>query len=194
MTPDDPRHGTNRGYRAHRVAGQTACDACKRAAADYQAALYKEKALRKPPRRVPTRGIQRRIEALYALGWTSRHIADAAGWTGAHGPTRVTNIICKQSVTQPTALAILRAYKALSDTPGPSELNRLRAQLEGWGTPAAWDDIDRDERPSGVRRRRIECGTAAGYRRHRKYDEEACRPCKDAEAAEYRNRRRRRAA
>lgn len=30
MTPDDPRHGTNAGYQAHRKADQTPCDDCYR--------------------------------------------------------------------------------------------------------------------------------------------------------------------
>jgi hypothetical protein len=34
------------------------------------------------------------------------------------------------------------------------------------------------------------CGTVAGYRRHRKAGEDACQPCKDANAEKARNRRR----
>lgn len=29
MTPNDPRHGTTRGYQAHRKAGQKPCPACR---------------------------------------------------------------------------------------------------------------------------------------------------------------------
>jgi hypothetical protein len=36
---------------------------------------------------------------------------------------------------------------------------------------------------------RSACGTAAGYRRHLRYGEDACRDCKDAEAVRNRHRR-----
>lgn len=36
MSPDDPRHGTRRGYQAHRKDGENACGPCRAAHSEYQ--------------------------------------------------------------------------------------------------------------------------------------------------------------
>ena len=184
MTPDDPRHGTNRGYRAHRVAGQTACDACKRAAAAYQAARKWEELQGKGPRLIDALGSRRRLQAMYAIGWTSKHIAEASGIRA----NQLTHISSgrTQRVTRATEERIKKAYAALSAKPGPSSLDRVAASREGWAPPLAWNDIDTDERPRGVRWEPRGCGTRFGYTAHWHAGEPACQPCKDAYAAHYR--------
>lgn len=188
MTPDDPRHGTNRGYRAHRVANQPACDPCKKAAAAYQATLKWELMQGKPPRLVDAQGTRRRLQALYAIGWTGQHIADT---TGIRQP-QVTRISSgrAQKVTQATAAAITKAYAELSGKPGPSNLNRVAASRKNWAPPLAWDDIDNDPRPVGARWEPRGCGTRFGYTAHWHAGEPACRPCLDAHAAHARERAR----
>ena len=191
MTPLDPRHGTNRGYKAHRVAGQVACDPCKRAAATYQATRNYERLRGLPPRRLPSRGAIRRIRALYAIGWTSVHIAEAGGFPSNKCVARLQP---HRSMSRQTIMRVRRAYKALSGMPGPSTMNRERALREGWAPPLAWDDIDRDERPKGMRLTLRGCGTRYGYTRHWHAGEPACQPCKDSHAAHSRRSRELRAA
>lgn len=183
MSPDDPRHGEPRGYRAHRRAGQEACAACKRAAADDSVRRKNEQYLGKPPRTVPARGVLRRLRALYALGWTGEHIAKAGGWPSKAPVTNLARATRgRDHVYRITADRMDRAYKTLSMTPGPSNLTREKALREGWAAPFAWDDIDTDARPQGQRVEQRGCGTKYGYHEHWRAGEQACVPCKRAYA------------
>lgn len=100
-------------------------------------------------------GLQRRVQALHAIGWTCAAIARESG-------------VCVEAVQQlrdrapkqprrTQALAIIAAYDALSMQLPPSETqrqqqtatkSRRRAEAGGWLPPLAWDDIDNpDEIP-----------------------------------------------
>ena len=149
MRADDPRHGTYRGYRAHRTAGQDACTACKRGVALYEnlRQLDHQAGIR---RLVDPTGTIRRIEALMAIGWTSGHIADLTGVTRS----AVRRIKYSTTVQIGTARKIAAVYEALSGRRGPSEMTRGRARSLGYAPPLAWDHIDDPaEAPKGVRRR-----------------------------------------
>ncbi len=149
MRADDPRHGTYRGYRAHRTAGQDACTACKRGVALYEN-LRQIDHSRGIRRLIDSLGTTRRIEALMAIGWTSGHIADLIGVTRSG----VRRIKYSRTVQIGTARRVEAAYDALSGRPGPSEMTRGRARSLGYAPPLAWDDIDNpDETPQGVRRK-----------------------------------------
>lgn len=155
MTPDDPRHGSWRGYCAHRYAGEKACDACLRAAARYDATLRLERLRGMPSRRIPAVGVARRVQALVALGWSFRQIAARIGVD--HGLpcrwARSTNWVTRSTHERVSAL-----FEELCMTPPPTSTPRLRreatyartvARKHGWLPPLAWDDIDNpDEQPS----------------------------------------------
>jgi len=159
MSPDDPRHGTRRGYYAHRRAGEPACDPCKRGAAAAEAARH----VNGPSRTAPD-GAARRIQALTALGWSYLAIQRATGIEDA----KLRRIALGQRVYlhRATHAKIDRAYRRLSMTLPPRDTTAqrqgvskalARAARNGWLPPLAWEDIDAgilaqvpdDERPTG---------------------------------------------
>lgn len=186
MSPDDKRHGTLAGYAAHRKDKEAACDDCRRAAATYQARRLHERNHGKQ-RLSDATGTTRRIQALMALGWTADLIGEKAGMSRQ----QVTNLTSgrTKSVRPATAAKVARAYKALSMKLGPSTLNRVAASRKGWPPPMAWDDIDRDTKPTGWAREKRGCGTRYGYHAHYHADEPACDRCKAAHAAYVRGER-----
>lgn len=150
MSPDDPRHGTNAGYRAHFLPDAGApCGPCRDAHANYhrhrRSRLYLASL---DVLTVDALGTARRIQALQALGWTLGRIAAESGYPPK--PAFMHNITKKPRVRHDTAQRIAAAYERMSGTPGPSRAARLHAQRNGWPPPLAWDDIDNDERPVEV--------------------------------------------
>ena len=147
MTPDDPRHGTNRGYHAHRRAGQTACDPCKRGAASFQARydLLHSRGVRLL---TPALGIQRRLQALHALGWSWRELDRELGMNNMVEKWGNGNTTHTFPATRATVAAL---YDRLSmrfppernaREKGAATKARRKAQREGWPPPLAWENID----------------------------------------------------
>lgn len=152
MKPDDPRHGTTRGYHAgcHDIC-------CRAAMARYEKAG--RLARLNGGRAVPAIGTQRRIQALMRLGWTSTDIATEAGWQHRNGVLRILNGQKGRPtrwVERKTADTIAAIYARLSmQTPEMTPTRartRARAERLGYAPPLAWDDIDNpDEQPQGTR-------------------------------------------
>lgn len=145
MTPDDPRHGQYRGYRAHRVAGEEACEPCKRAAAGAEQ-RYQLARLEGKPLRLPAAGTQRRLRALQALGWTITEIAHGMGVPRS----RVEKWCSDQKtyVYASNAALVAAVYERLSGTSptGPwADRNRGMAARKGYHPPIAWDDDNIDD-------------------------------------------------
>ena len=147
MSPDDPRHGTPRGYSAHRRAGVPYCDACREAIRVYQHQRVVDQIIGRP-RSVPAVGFRRRIEALQAIGWSLNEIGRRLGIDVRVLPARMDQRWVRR-VTHDRMAAI---YDELSMTvPGDRYANRRRilAARKGYAPPLAWDDIDDpDERPN----------------------------------------------
>lgn len=150
MTPEDPRHGSYAGAVQHWFDKERPCDQCARAEWRYRK-TRQLRALQGNPATVPAIGTKRRIEALHALGWARRQIADASGVSlntlhsiFAHESTRVLS---------GTANAIADAYDRMSMTlpsGGYADRGRAAARRRGWLPPLAWDEdtIDNpDARP-----------------------------------------------
>lgn len=136
MTPDDPRHGTTRGWHA-------GCrDDCCRLARNRDAKRSKIERAFGRTRTVPAIGTQRRIRALYRLGWTSLAIANAAGWSS---PEAVSETLKRTIVRTTTATRIAAVYDRISMRPGPSRATQRRAERAGWPPPLAWDDDTIDD-------------------------------------------------
>lgn len=101
-------------------------------------------------------GIQRRIQALMALGWNGRAIATEGG-AAERSIIRLAKSEHHERVRYELALKVLVAYEALSmrlppeRTPnerGSANKTRQLAQQEGFLPPLAWNDIDDpNERP-----------------------------------------------
>jgi hypothetical protein len=149
MTPNDPRHGTTRGFHA---GCREPC--CKRASARYEKKRRLDRL--RGGRQVPAIGAQRRIHALMRLGWTSTDIAEAAGMGRRESVLRIVNGQKGKPTTwieRKTHAAITDVYERLSmrlPDPAPHRARtRAIAERKGFAPPLAWDDIDDpDEQPA----------------------------------------------
>jgi hypothetical protein len=146
-------HGTWAAYNAG-----CRCDDCRSAARLYQ----KQRtllAVRGIPRRVPSVGLRRRVQALACLGWDMYAIArelDAY-------PDKVRQWTLHPTVYRTTHEQLAAVYDRLSmrlpptDTPEQKAnvaKTRNRAARNGWLPPLAWDDEtldDPDARPARSR-------------------------------------------
>lgn len=95
-------------------------------------------------------GIQRRLQALAVIGYSSEFIADKVQ---THPSTL--NRLRRGPVSfvrHDYALRVVEMYEALHMTPinipVSSAAARTHAQHQGWLAPLAWDDIDRDPTPT----------------------------------------------
>lgn len=142
MTEDDERHGSVAGYTA-------GCrQSCCRAAAAARRKLNRNKAyLRRGPALRSALGIQRRINALQAMGWTQELIAHHGGWARSED---VDSMLGRKTVMHSTFERVDAVYRKLSMTPGPSARAAAHAKRQGWAVPLAWDDIDNDPAPIGM--------------------------------------------
>ena len=140
MSPDDPRHGTTAGHAAG--CRETCCREVRNAD---ERNRRKRRQVLGIVRSIDNTGTVRRIQALWAIGWTSADIASACGWAS---PQAVTEIVSTRSFTYiGTANLVAAAYDDLSMRVGPSAKNRRDAGRKGWAPPLAWDDIDNDIAP-----------------------------------------------
>ena len=152
MDANDPRHGTYAGAVAHWLeARERPCADCARAEWRYR----KRRKLRHLHGDAPTRpaiGYLRRIRALHALGWTGPEIARRSGLS--IGTLRSIGYHDSGAVLSETAKKIEAVYEQLSmRRPEGTYADRARsmAARKGWAPPLAWDDIDTDPHPRGLR-------------------------------------------
>jgi hypothetical protein len=88
-------------------------------------------------------GTRRRIQTLYAAGYSAYNIADHANGLTPRAIDYVLNGT-RKSVTLATRDAVISAYQVLAPTPGDSPRSRNRAVTEGWAGPDYWDADDFD--------------------------------------------------
>lgn len=146
MSPDDPRHGQYRGYRAHyKEDGGNPCRPCMDAAVVVRK-RNRYRALIGHPATVSVIGARRRVQALQAIGHSHSAIARAAGV-----PTcTVRNVLLRESPTvyASTHAAIARAFDHLALVVpvghGPTRVRNAAARL-GYQPPFAWDDDTIDD-------------------------------------------------
>lgn len=141
MSPDDPRHGSTKGYRA-------GCSerCCREAQNAYERRRRKHRQVYGTELKVDATGTRRRIHALMALGHNSKTIAEACGWTTGEAVLEVSR---RSWVQVKTAKTLAAAFEELGMVVGASAETRRRAQRQGWLPPLAWDNIDDpDEKPS----------------------------------------------
>lgn len=96
-------------------------------------------------------GTRRRLQALVAIGWTSRALADRLGWNDRNF-CRL--IVGDQRVRPDTARKVRDLYARLLHVLPPEDTAaekraaaraRRRAQALGWVSPLAWEDGDIDD-------------------------------------------------
>ena len=147
MTATDPRCGTLAGHSAHLRRDERPCDPC-RLAKGRRAKELRLLAHRGESVYVPSIGARRRIQALQRLGWPLTTIAAEGGWRGIYS---IQKAIEGDRVQRKTHDRIVQLYERLSGTPGPSQVAARRAAAKGYAAPLAWDDIDHDTQPAGLR-------------------------------------------
>jgi hypothetical protein len=131
-----------------------------------------------PGKYLDATGTRRRLQALRAIGWSARAIAEAAG----AGETSVERICNGQPAVRAVVTAkICTVYATLSQAPAPASRSATRAKgyaaAHGWPPPAAWDDIDD---PQAVPDWTGCCGTDRGWWLHRRLDLPMCQRCEQA--------------
>lgn len=98
-------------------------------------------------------GIQRRVMALGRLGWSMRAVAAETG-LDADALKRLWKRDA-MFVRANMAAGVIAAYEQLSMRPPPSGRSATRtrraAEARGWASPMAWDCIDTDPAPRGIR-------------------------------------------
>ena len=152
-----PRHGTVNGY--NKIPCREAC--CRDAYARWRKE-WKHNLRHGHVRVIDVTGSRRRVQALIALGWSVRNIAERLGGT----EMVVTHILTRPTITAAKAKRVAQVFDQMSmrlppdTTPDERRAisrSRNRAAREGWVTPLAWDDdIDNPDatpyRPSGTDR------------------------------------------
>lgn len=88
-------------------------------------------------------GSIRRIQALQRIGYSHAFMTDYLGFQTGKFCHQTRAGLCLAS----THRAIAAMYRELAQRPGPSESARRWAIKHGYASPAAWEDIDRDEAP-----------------------------------------------
>ena len=149
ITDDDPRHGSVAGYAQHIRGRVPPCSPCRIAQTRYLK-RWKMMNLSGQKSNLDATGTRRRVQALMRLGWSLNTIAELAG-VGAGTVSRIANGL-NPTVWRRVADSIAEVYDELHLTTGPAAAVARRAAGRGWAPPLAWDDIDRDEKPQGVRR------------------------------------------
>lgn len=93
---------------------------------------------------VDSTGACRRVQALAAIGWTTRAIAERMG-VNDHATVVDLSSGRNRTIRRETAIKVKAVYKELWDKPGPSAVSAKRAAAKGWLPPAAWDDDQIDD-------------------------------------------------
>ncbi|WP_266741875.1 hypothetical protein [Streptomyces phaeochromogenes] len=125
-------------------------------------------------------GSRRRIQALRAIGWSAKAIAQQA----ASSQARIQLISNGQAtVRYSLTVKIRNAYTALSQTPAPAGYSASRVKghaiRNGWAPPAAWDDDTIDD-PQAHPDWTGHCGTDRGYWMHSLQRLPMCERCRQA--------------
>lgn len=148
MTPD-PRHGTVAGY--NRIPCRDDC--CRLAMANYKKRWAWDRHNGRE-RIVSTLGTRRRLESLAWLGWSRSQVAARVGIA----PTNVARLLSKETMTASLAARFAAVFEELCMTlpTGKAQAianTRNQARKRGAHPPLAWDDIDNDPEPRGIRDR-----------------------------------------
>lgn len=114
-------------------------------------AVHPQKA---PSTSIDGTGTRRRLQALVAIGWSQRSLADRLEMTGPN-LGRVIHGYCDQVLVR-TARQVAELYDDLSMTPGPDPRSVARAAAAGWPPPLCWDDDTIDDPTASPAERRTD--------------------------------------
>lgn len=82
-------------------------------------------------------GTRRRIQALYAMGWTGAELGQRLNGITAEAVNQLSR---QQRVHVNSAKAVAEVYEQMWNQRGPSEKTRRHAARRGWPTPLELDD------------------------------------------------------
>ncbi|MCX4809051.1 hypothetical protein OG601_47045 [Streptomyces sp. NBC_01239] len=132
-----------------------------------------------PGKYVDATGTRRRLQALRAIGHSSKAVAAVAGTTTAR--LQLISTGAQPTVRQRLAEKVAKAFVALHQTAAPAgagtTIARRYAMKHGWAPPGAWDDIDD---PNAVPDWTGHCGTDRGWWAHSVNNIPVCPPCQAA--------------
>lgn len=146
MNADDPRHGTYAGYgagcRSRETCSNQSPDTCVDAERRYQNRYNRDRAYGRP-RKVPSIGSVRRLQALMAVGWPGHYLAERLGMRQTNLPTHLKF----PTIRTERAERLKALYEELlaTDAVGPSDRTRRHAEMHGFLPPEAWADTDMDD-------------------------------------------------
>lgn len=152
--PDHKHDQTSTCYTGHKCR----CDACT--LANTERSFYRRHMLSADRQDVfetivEGRGVNRRLQALTAIGWTAERLGQRLGVSR----DQVLDWQVRDRVTLTTHERVATLYDELSDTPAPmdtpgdrhsAKLAHTRAAQHGWARPIDWDDIDLDDAPGAT--------------------------------------------
>jgi hypothetical protein len=144
------RCGTALGYRDHVVNRTPKCTPCRVANAARRQEYRRRRYLNRGPFKVSAVGTQRRLQALAAIGWSSRVVAGRLGVT----PQTLRRLHEQVHVWTTTRDRVAAVYDELSMTPGGCRRAQTWAVKRGWLPPLSWNDEEMDDpaaTPMGVR-------------------------------------------
>ncbi|MET7429579.1 hypothetical protein ABZT16_11355 [Streptomyces flaveolus] len=131
-----------------------------------------------PGKYLDATGTRRRIQALRAIGYSARALAEAST-AGECVIERICN--GQPTVRGVVAAKIQTVYSKLAGTPAPAGRSATRAKsyaiANGWAPPGAWDNIDD---PAELPDWTGHCGTDHGYWTHRTRKLPMCARCEQA--------------
>lgn len=149
--PDHAHDETTTCYTSHRCR----CDACT--LANTERSFYRRHMLDAGradvfEQLVDGRGVNRRLQALTANGWSAHRLGQRLGVTA----DQIHIWYHRGRVTATTHARVSRLYDELADLTPPTDTTgdrisvhraRSTAARRGWARPIDWDDIDHDDAP-----------------------------------------------
>lgn len=141
-----PEHGHGENGTCY-VTHKCRCQDCRTGRAEYE---YYRARNRDKTALVDGTGTRRRLQALAALGWSARAIAERYG----HSTDAVSTWVRAERINRATAKKVARWYDDLSMTLPPTRnkferysvgSTKGRAKRAGWFPPLAWDDETIDD-------------------------------------------------
>lgn len=148
---------------------------------------------------VPIFQAQRRVQGLYAIGFSYKWQSQQIGFSS---PTVARDIVARghQTVAYQTFMDIDAMYRKFENEYAEDHVEPTWSvpktiadgKRKGFAPPSCWDDDTIDD-PDAIAQWTGKCGMYQGYYMHRKAGLPACRPCLDAIAEYERERREQRA-
>lgn len=117
------------------------CPDAREASRIYRLELRLSRGNRRPSR---YSGTARRVQAVWAMGYSPSRIAGELGWD----VDQVLHVAHAEHVDADTAEVVDGLFRRWAYTPGPDNGARKHAVRDGFVTAMAWEDIDTDDYPN----------------------------------------------